>query len=113
MVRAWARRSSRSLDGVLACGRTCPRDPKNPGSRDGEREWSRFAGIDVYKLPIAWEGANALRAELGLPPKADMHLTLSGGIGEAVRKNGMESEGPGGDSEETSTGADTAQSPED
>jgi hypothetical protein len=38
----------------------------------------------AYQLEISWPEAQKLRADLGLPPKK-LHVSLSGGIGDAVR----------------------------
>ncbi len=70
-----------------------------PGTpQSGDQTKNQFAGIDVHKLKVTWEGANKVRADLGLPPKDDMHVTLSGGIGDAVKAQNAQVV-PSGDAE--------------
>ena len=56
-----------------------------PGAPEGGKVIKgEIAGSPTYQLEVKWPEAEKLRAELGLGKKK-LHVSLNGGIGDAVR----------------------------
>jgi hypothetical protein len=64
------------------------------GSPSGGKFLSNsIAGTPAYQMEVKWPQAQALRAKLGLPAK-EFHVSLSGGIGDAVRMREVAANAP-------------------
>jgi hypothetical protein len=73
------------LKAILEANADIPGHPQpgNVGRHDIEQPNGQ-AAYPAYQLEVSWQGAQDLRAKLGLPEKK-FHVSLNGGVGKAVR----------------------------
>jgi hypothetical protein len=74
-----------NLKAILEANADIPGHPQ-PGQvgRHDIEQPNGQAAYPAYQLEVSWQGAQDLRAKLGLPEKK-FHVSLNGGVGKAVR----------------------------